>query len=322
MFKVGVVLALIGLALCSPPVVRTRKEIESFRNFLERTRTENGVRLPKQLLASSKASAWENSGKFEGDIVLDDWQVEAMIQNFAAGRNAYIWPNTKWPEDTIVYEFVEGEFDAAQREAIMNGIRDIEANSCVKFRERLPGEFNYVRLTGTTNGCYASVGYWFDRGPHTLNLGRNSPGVGCFVHGTIVHEILHVIGFFHMHSTHNRDDYVRIEWDNMWFGVEHNFDSYGPHITDNMGLPYEYTSIMHYGPYAFSMNGRPTIVALRSFEGEMGQQERVTDYDWLRLRRHYNCPGGWSKDSIVIESESENEKVIVVENAEQPYKFV
>ncbi|KAH9643260.1 hypothetical protein HF086_010536 [Spodoptera exigua] len=28
-------------------------------------------------------------------------------------------------------------------------------------------------------------------------------------------------------------------------------------------------------------------------EGEMGQRVYVTDKDWLRINRHYNCPGAW-----------------------------
>lgn len=61
------------------------------------------------MAANPKAAAWENSGKYQGDILLDDEQVEAMVKDFAS-RKAYIWPNTKWPENTIVYEFGEGEY--------------------------------------------------------------------------------------------------------------------------------------------------------------------------------------------------------------------
>lgn len=62
------------------------------------------------MLANPQANIWENSGKFQGDIVLDDWQVEALVTNFAAGRAAYIWPNTKWPGNVVVYDFGPNEF--------------------------------------------------------------------------------------------------------------------------------------------------------------------------------------------------------------------
>lgn len=57
-----------------------------------------------------QASAWENSGKYQGDILLDDEQVEDMVSQYAQGRHAYIWPNTRWPGNTVVYEFGAGEF--------------------------------------------------------------------------------------------------------------------------------------------------------------------------------------------------------------------
>ncbi|CAH2100306.1 unnamed protein product [Euphydryas editha] len=252
------------------------------------------------MLANPEANVWENSGKFQGDIVLDDWQVEALVTNFAAGRAAYIWPNTKWPGNVVVYDFGQNEFDAAQQRAILDAIGWIEHFSCVRFRRRTPFDRNYVLLTGRPDGCYASVGYWGDRGIHTLNLARSSPGTGCLWVTVIIHEWLHVLGFFHMQSTYNRDNYVRINFNNIVNGMGHNFDRYENNIVNNLGLPYEYTSCMHYSSHAFSTNGQPTITPLRSFPGIMGQQDHVTTLDWLRLRRHYNCPGAWSQDEVEL----------------------
>ncbi|CAH2068286.1 unnamed protein product, partial [Iphiclides podalirius] len=308
MLKLGLLLGFVSLAVSGPSASRSRVDIEAFRSFLEKSRTGNGFRLSERMLANPLASAWENSGKFEGDIVLDDWQIEGMVQEYAAGRNAYTWPNSKWPRNTVVYEFAPGQLNDRQQEAVMVAIRDIERNTCVRFRVRHAGEFNYVRITSAPDGCYANVGYWFSRGPHILNLAE-----GCYHHTVIVHEWLHIIGFFHMQSTYNRDDYVRINWENIERGMEHNFERYETNIVQNLGLPYEYTSCMHYGPYFFSINGRPTIVALRSFEGVMGQQDYITFYDWLRVRRHYNCPGAWSKSDDETQILAE-EKVNVVDN--------
>ena len=48
-----------------------------------------------------------------------------------------------------------------------------------------------------------------------------------------------------------------------FIGKAHNFDKYDTNMVSNLGLPYEYTSCMHYGSNAFSKNGQPTIVALK-----------------------------------------------------------
>ncbi|XP_022823681.1 high choriolytic enzyme 2-like [Spodoptera litura] len=285
--------SLVGYAVAVPPVSRSRSDIESFRSFLEKSRTEDGIRLESRMLANPKASVWENSGKFEGDILLNDEQAELMLQQYAQGRNAYIWPNTKWPSNTIVYEF-NNEFTTAQVNAIYAAMREISARTCVRFRRREARDFNFVRITGRADGCYANVGYWSSMGVHTLNLARDTPGRGCFTHTVIIHEWLHVVGFMHMQSTHNRDSYVRILWQNIWPGMEHNFEKYGTNIVNNMGLPYEYASNMHYGRYGFSINGQATMLPIFNDNGLMGQQQFVTGWDWLRANRHYNCPGAWN----------------------------
>ena len=44
----------------------------------------------------------------------------------------------------------------------------------------------------------------------------------------------------------------------------------------------------------------------------MGQRDQVTNNDWLRLRRHYNCPGAWKRDGKYLgehPSVSEPEKI-------------
>ncbi|XP_013183479.2 zinc metalloproteinase nas-4 [Amyelois transitella] len=290
--KFVVLLCLVASVVACPTVTRTSQEIESFRSFLENTQKENEEPLSARMAVNPKAKEWENSGKYQGDIILDDEQIDAMVDDYV-GRNAYIWPNSKWPADTIVYEFGEGEFDYMQQAAIIRGIEEIERNTCIKFRLRNPGEVNYVRLTGRPDGCYAHVGYWQPRGVHTYNLARNTPGSGCFRHTTIIHEWLHIIGMLHMQSTYNRDNYVDVKWENMWPGMEHNFDYYSRDVVSNLGLPYEYDSNMHYGGYGFSTNGEPTLVPYYDYLHRMGQTEYVTTVDWLRVNRHYDCPGAW-----------------------------
>ncbi|CAH2068285.1 unnamed protein product, partial [Iphiclides podalirius] len=293
MLRAAVLLCTVGLVVATPAVVRTREQIQSFRHFLESTMTSDGRQFIARNMASPLANPEENSGKYQGDIVLDNFIIESMLMEYALGRNAYIWPDTKWPANTVVWQFGEGEFSPLQEAAIEEGIRDIEENTCIKFRYREPEDTVFVNLTGEPAGCYAEVGYWRPRGVHTMNLARDHPGSGCFRHTTIVHEWMHILGFLHMQSTHNRDDYVRIVEENLIPGTEHNFAIYDSSLVDNLGIEYDYSSCLHYGPYAFSSNGEKTIIALQEHEGTMGQRLYITENDWLRINRHYNCPGAW-----------------------------
>ena len=42
-------------------------------------------------------------------------------------------------------------------------------------------------------------------------------------------------------------------------GVESNFDKVSSAFVTTQGVPYDFQSLMHYGPYSFTRNGRPTI---------------------------------------------------------------
>ena len=76
----------------------------------------------------------------------------------------------------------------------------------------------------------------------------------------IEHEFLHTLGIGHTQSRSDRDQYVSISWENIKEHVEINFEKVNNKYWSNFGLPYDYTSVMHYGQNAFSKNGNPTII--------------------------------------------------------------
>ncbi|KAL4714140.1 hypothetical protein ACJJTC_008494 [Scirpophaga incertulas] len=150
---------------------------------------------------------------------------------------------------------------------------------------------------GAPGGCYASIGY--NGSVRVLNLTPSTVlGWGCMNPIVIAHEWLHILGFFHMHATHNRDDYVQIHWENIIKARIHDFEKYDSEYVSNLGLPYEYGSCMHYGTHEESANGRPTISATRPHIGEIGQYKQVTGLDFLRLTRLYNCAGARSTKAL------------------------
>ena len=60
-------------------------------------------------------------------------------------------------------------------------------------------------------------------------------------------------------------------------------------LVDLLNTFYDYTSIMHYGAYAFSKNAATkTIVTTRVFPN-LGRDKKLSDKDVLRLRKYYNC---------------------------------
>ena len=67
-----------------------------------------------------------------------------------------------------------------------------------------------------TTRCWSSVGklYW-RKGFQEISLGS-----GCLMHETVLHEVLHSLGFWHEQSRPDRDQYIEIFWENI---LEGNF---------------------------------------------------------------------------------------------------
>lgn len=166
---------------------------------------------------------------------------------------------------------------------IVSALSEIEKSTCVSFRQGTGPNNHYLEVTNNEAGCFAYVGY-IRQAAQQVNLGR-----GCMYKGIIQHEFLHATGFFHQQSSADRDEYVTINVQNVEAGQEHNFDKYSSAQVTNFGIRYDYGSIMHYGAYDFSKNGRPTITAKVSGVTNMGQRDGLSSSDIAKVNRMYNC---------------------------------
>ena len=82
-----------------------------------------------------------------------------------------------------------------------------------------------------------------------------------------------LLGFWHEQSRNDRDSHVRINTRNIIRGMEYNFLKYSLNKINHLKAPYDTCSVMHYGPYAFSKNRKPTISRISgNAECELGQR--------------------------------------------------
>lgn len=167
-------------------------------------------------------------------------------------------------------------------------MKTIEDVSCVRFIEADDYQPYFLNITAMNRGCYATVGFW--NKIQSFNLKSYPIGEGCYRPGTIVHELLHSLGFYHMQNAYNRNKYVRVVRKNIKKGHEHNFRKYPKRLSSNFGQKYDYGSIMHYSPHAFSINGKKTLEPLTKLpKGLLGQRKGFSEYDKKKLNKMYGC---------------------------------
>ena len=81
--------------------------------------------------------------------------------------------------------------------------------------------------------------------------------------------------------------------DFLYTGAESNFGKISSRIASTQGIAYDYYSIMHYNAWAFSRNGRATIIPLDKSvsKRDLGQRNTFTSKDLQHINALY-CEDG------------------------------
>ncbi|RCN39611.1 astacin, partial [Ancylostoma caninum] len=117
--------------------------------------------------------------------------------------------------------------------------------------------------------------------------------------GTAAHEIGHTLGFFHTHSRHDRDKFIRFIPENVESKYLDEFTKQTTLTNENYGIPYDYGSIMHYGTTMASSNDQPTMLALDAKYTQTMGSPFVSFYDLIMMNFHYGCNSMFTyKESI------------------------
>uniref|UniRef100_A0A3Q1FKJ2 Metalloendopeptidase n=1 Tax=Acanthochromis polyacanthus TaxID=80966 RepID=A0A3Q1FKJ2_9TELE len=148
---------------------------------------------------------------------------------------------------TIPY-VVSYHFSQYEKNMITTAMKAFESRTCIRFKER-PWEYDHNSIENK-QGCFSALGR--ARGKQVLSLNKQ----GCLYHGIIIHELNHALGFLHKQTRSDHDSYVRINW--QYINPQNAYNFY-KQTTNNLNTPYDYSSIMHYGKTAFSMNMKETI---------------------------------------------------------------
>ncbi|XP_050498461.1 zinc metalloproteinase nas-14-like isoform X1 [Diabrotica virgifera virgifera] len=213
----------------------------------------------------------ENDDYFEGDIILP----QDSLRN---GRVGETW---RWDQGIIPYQ-IDENITVTQKEKIHLAIATFHKYTCVTFRPAQPDDKYRINIIHEKKKICASPVGRQPAGYQNVTLGDK-----CRL-GNIIHEFMHVIGFWHEQSRKDRDDHINIILDNIKEGSQRNFEKKDD---INFGQMYDYESIMHYHSKAFTKNDNITIIPKdTSFNKKMGQRIGLSKIDITKINLMYHCP--------------------------------
>ncbi|KAM9302118.1 embryonic protein UVS.2-like [Gastrophryne carolinensis] len=189
-----------------------------------------------------------------------------------------LWPKSKDERVTVPYTLSDN-YTSEEKEIIQAAMEEVTVVTCIQFIPRQK-EVNYLRIQ-PYDGCWSYVG----RVGGAQDLSLVKPG--CLHWGIIQHELLHSLGFQHEQCRSDRDQYIRINWANINQDKVCNFYKMS---TQNLGIPYDYLSVLHYGKFAFASEaGKPTLEPIANPQAVIGQRFGLSSLDVLKINTLYEC---------------------------------
>ncbi|GAA6092995.1 low choriolytic enzyme-like isoform X1 [Tachysurus ichikawai] len=222
--------------------------------------------------------------KVVGDIAVDDEHDERNADPCTS--SGCMWPKSTDGKVYVPY-VIANHFHELQ--VIQRGLDSFSSVTCIRFI-RHSNQRDYISIESRSGiikfFCHAQMLFLLYVGrrgySQTVSLDRN----GCIYHSTVQHELLHALGFNHEQCRNDRDNHIRVVWENIIDSYKYAFDKIA---TLNQGTPYDYNSVMQYHRTAFSKNGQATMVPIPNSNVAFDQATQMSQNDIKRVNNLYRC---------------------------------
>lgn len=196
--------------------------------------------------------------------------------------------NGYWDFGVVPFQ-ISPDFTEAQRSRIVTAMNGWMSVAPVVFVPRT-NEFGFLDITKEPEAppvpspCFSFVGQSRRATKVRTNLGdRCADSMG-----TIYHELGHALGMFHEHSRADRDEYIEVDVSNIRPDAVYAFNKLPFPVVG----PYDFASVMHYGPSAFAIDTTKPVIVPRSgymsFASSMGRATAPSTTDHEGVAFLYN----------------------------------
>ncbi|KJH41806.1 astacin [Dictyocaulus viviparus] len=271
-----------------PNFARQSSQDENFD--MEQYRNKVGPR--SNLTAPPEAHKSLSAVAFEGDMIfhpdqfakiLDDKQDDVVSSERRQKRQSEMDPRTMWNQNQSIAYYIDPSLYGSS-DIVNKAFKFWGDNTCLRFVTNTTA-FNRLRVY-KGSGCWSYVGKQFTWASQDISIGQ-----GCENLGTICHEIAHALGLFHTQSRYDRDNYIRVNYNNIDPRLQYNFEKLTSAPEMNFNIQYDYGSVMQYNPYAFALNYNiPTSIAKDlNYQNIMGQRQQPAFSDVKQINLLYKC---------------------------------
>lgn len=173
-----------------------------------------------------------------------------------------------WPGGIVPYEIHMFENTGRIEEAVAM----LNAATNVRFVDHTDEEDYIVFEKG--EGCYSYVGRKGGRQPVFL-------GDECRT-GNVLHELMHVLGFYHEQNRPDRDEHIQVHWINIQPDRKTQYQKLAKGLFFYLDSPFDFESVMLYGSFS-NFGVRPDTPTMTNLEDQPFEANRsALSYEDIR----------------------------------------